>query len=267
MKKILKLLMGMMLCVASLTACASQDAKTDQAEVTAPATDKSVIEAPQVEEPSVDDVKPSGISSQIQLIYDNRQSWKIDNLGPEPVLYGVTDLDGNGRLELISTLTEGSGMYSTNRYWEVSADYEALESCETNYSETESQVELGFSSVKTLEDGDARYYLFTDTLRDGAAHQYQFIIALSLSDGVIAQTPLATEELCDDGSGVVTTYTDWKNQPISQEEYDDIAKIYFKDAEQQTAQIQWILSDDVTDWESEGLLQQLDESYGGFLVE
>ena len=51
--------------------------------------------------------------SQLQLIADNTAVWMGDTeLIAEPFFYAVTDLDQNGRLEIIQSSCQGTGLYT-----------------------------------------------------------------------------------------------------------------------------------------------------------
>lgn len=65
------------------------------------------------------------IEDQLVTIWDARQTWRVLE-ETDGWCYAVTDLDGNGRLEILSSETHGTGNYTTLRAWEVSEDGASL---------------------------------------------------------------------------------------------------------------------------------------------
>ncbi|MBQ1580144.1 MAG: hypothetical protein IIZ86_03335, partial [Firmicutes bacterium] len=91
MKKYLSILLCLALC-ASMAACSSSQP------------------AEEPEEPAVS-AEPE---DQVKLIAENKDLWLVTDVNEADLYqYAVTDLDENGRLELIATITEGSGQFST----------------------------------------------------------------------------------------------------------------------------------------------------------
>ena len=89
-------------------------------------TTTTTAETTESEEPVV---YTADIDSQLQLIIDNFDMLNQaaeDNffvVGPK---FAVTDLNHNGRLELILSDNQGSGFFSYTRFYEVSDDYSSL---------------------------------------------------------------------------------------------------------------------------------------------
>ena len=65
------------------------------------------------------------VSNQIQIITDNFENGTLSS-SISDVLYTVTDLDQNGRLEIIWTFTEGSGKFTRNHTYEINEDYNGI---------------------------------------------------------------------------------------------------------------------------------------------
>ena len=59
--------------------------------------------------------------AQLDLIWESKDTWKVLDES-DGWCYAVTDLDGNGQLEILSSECHGSGHFITFRAWEVSED-------------------------------------------------------------------------------------------------------------------------------------------------
>ena len=65
------------------------------------------------------------VLEQIRLIYASKEYWERDS-STHMVMYAVTDLDHNGRLEIITAENYSSGNYTHLEIWEVDEDRSAL---------------------------------------------------------------------------------------------------------------------------------------------
>ena len=56
---------------------------------------------------------------QLKVILDNISMWSLSGESKEYDTYGyaITDLDGNGRLEIVTSHCDGTGLYSHNKYY------------------------------------------------------------------------------------------------------------------------------------------------------
>ncbi|MBO4290209.1 MAG: hypothetical protein J5865_08965, partial [Lachnospiraceae bacterium] len=121
MKKLLSILLCFIL-AAGLAACSGSQQEAEQPE-----------EQPETSADPADQVK---------LIAANRDLWLDTSQQADFVMYAVTDLDENGRLELIATITEGTGQFSSTRFWEVSGDYSKLEPVTYDLDGAQSEADL-----------------------------------------------------------------------------------------------------------------------------
>ena len=70
------------------------------------------------------------------LIERSRNVWEPD-LEYETWFSAITDLDHNGRLELLLASLQGSGLYTWVNVWEVNENYSGLTLCPDNTGEGE----------------------------------------------------------------------------------------------------------------------------------
>jgi len=164
MKKILSI--GLCLALAfSLAACSPQQ------------------EEPQEEPETAVSAEPE---AQVKLIAENKDLWMItDAETADQAQYAVTDIDENGRLELIATSTEGSGQFSKSRFWEVSEDFTQLQPLEYEYGESHSEPDLGWCDSFRCYKGDVgNCVVAMDEMRNGYSESYYTQDFLVLRDGL-----------------------------------------------------------------------------------
>jgi hypothetical protein len=177
------------------------------------------------QENSVSDSAETTIyDKQLQLIANQASVWIGDTESvAEPFFYAVTDLDQNGRLEIIQSSCQGTGLYTYTNLWEVDANGTELIPCQLSIAEGDSQPDIIADPeiVYYDETGDCYFYIFRDEIRNGAAEHYQSQIALSLQDGVVTTTLLSQMSTIytSGGANVVITYMDADGNTIDEDIY------------------------------------------------
>lgn len=207
-------------------------------------------------------------ATQIQIICDKAEVWKVieemDGWG-----YAVTDLDGNGRLEIISSECHGTGLFTTNRIWEVNEAMDGLNLCEKE--EMVSEADMCYvEAVPAYYDAEENrtYFVFRDDTRNGAAEHYQNTRALSLKENRLEDIILSGKsEIYEDATKSTITYYDSDGNEISEDEYGKIIDSYFKDFEKKEAHFKWITSVYVEDITNEELYDLLMDSYTSFKIQ
>ena len=220
--------------------------------------------------------KVADVEKQLKLIADNAELW----LFREPVgfeWYAVTDLDGNGRLEIARCeASVGTGLYSWSRFYEVNEAKDGLYECTLPYAEGDSQPDLvDEGAVCYLSDG-VYYYVVYDNLRNGYAEWYCVKSALSLKDGKISDRHLDSLSYYNDydlekeEDHVTYTYSDAEGNAVtagSEEELSALFKEtdkYFPNAEKYEATFGWVNAGDGELPDYDGLTALLRESYAVF---
>lgn len=165
-----------------------------------------------------------GITAQIALIVSEKDLWLQGmDYANDVVGFTITDMDSNGRLELVASNCGGTGHYTHSRFFEVSETYDGLTLCETNFQEGDSRPDIMDNGgvVVVYEDAQGiRYYLFEDMLHDVADYYYT-TYSVSLQNGTISGTPLAINRVSyGEGEGSPAyTYMTGAGELISKEEY------------------------------------------------
>lgn len=219
----------------------------------------------QVTEPEVSTAPdPSSYQEQIKLLMSQVDTWKVLSEEAETYYYAVTDLDRNGRLEIVAASTQGTGFYTYGTVHEVSADFTDVHECMTPCKQDEDLPEIIMDSTPAAYDQDSGCYdyLFTNDTRNGAAESYQSIVALRLQDGVVTCTTLANsydhwidagqeehEYAVPSGDGFMQ---------VSAEQYDAVMSDYQSERQGFTANFQWFTFEDAVD---EGVLTSSWETF------
>ncbi len=233
-------------------------------------------DASQDEEVDSTQVDPQSTQAQLELIADNVDQWALPmDYANEVYEYAVTDLDGNGRLEIIAANMGGTGIYTYSNFYEVNETYDGITLCERDVMEGESQADIGTGAVQAYYDSETgtTYYVFEDYLKNGAAEHYEVQIAISLADGKISEETLAIRsEIYDVEKGLTISCQDADGTEITEDEFEAIADTVFAGLEKREVQFGWCVyqgSDGVERFrglDREEMLGVLTESYEGFVA-
>jgi len=185
----------------------------------------------------------------VRRMADNIDTWIIDislyKDNPATTFnYCITDLDQNGRLEMLTTV--GYSNVTDIKCYEVNEDLNGLVLVE-NVTDTGSHAD-----VNDLNDGtcykDAEtgriYYMYMDERSEqddstGAVNKYSSKIALSLFEGKLYQECLATKGIIRTSGEAEIVYTDGAGNVITEEEYNNAVETRFGAMEKKTATMKW----------------------------
>ncbi len=257
MKKFLSLTVAVLIFVAQV-GCGNSPANSNDANENASSSNTNL----QIEN------KNDTIAKQIKLIADNFDSWKLsDKIGLGA--YAVTDIDNNGRLEIISSYCNGTGLYSNNNVWQINKNMDGLEKCNQNINEEDSQPDLiSYDNLDAYYDSQKNIYylILQDMSRNGMAEYYENKRAWSLQDNEIKQNYLAhkTTVYTDDEDNAQITCKDANDNPITQEEYKNIADKIYSGLKKLSVKINWVNTQDLTD--KDKLYDALYDSYKNFSI-
>lgn len=192
-----------------------------------------------------DIVKLDPIEKQLSLIKDNVSMWK-DSDGYERFQYAVTDLDHNGRLEIIAASCQGTGLYTYSNYYEVNETMDALNKVTTNYEEGDSEPDIIVDRAKVYYDASNNeyHYIFTDLCKNGAAEYYESVNDVVLKEGKLTRSVLATKATIYENEKATITCKDSNENSITEEEYENVAEKTFGNLTSKTISLSWIEGDD-----------------------
>ncbi len=177
------------------------------------------------------------------LLY-NRAAWEKDYYADWG--YTFTDLDRNGRLEVITASLQGSGLYTYAEVLELSADGTVLELREpVNAGEGFSWPDIITDSLPGWRDPASGRctYVCEDIVRDGAAHYLFSKVSISLHDGLLELTPIAfrDEAYTEIGGTPTVSCSDAAGNPISEEDYAAAAERLFAGWEPIRLDLDWTM--------------------------
>ena len=224
----------------SLCACGSIS-KVDE-----PAT-PAASEEPPAEKSATDPMKPaSDYSAQLALLAASKERWEEITWFPSSFSFAVTDLDQNGRLELILTECAGSAAYSRSFVIEVTEDLTDTSLCaigDKNLGGDFSVSDLSFITETTAyynsEENMYTYAAFNVT-QGGVTWNSNTEMAIWLKDGAVNELVIAeySYEAYEDGR-TLEKYYDMTGNEITAAEYETAVEDYFADCEKMTATFSW----------------------------
>ncbi len=199
----------------------------------------------------IDFVGKSDVDSQIKLIANSLNNC-INDMEYHLDIYGfcVTDLNYNGRLELIVATNGGTGNRTNSYIYEVSDDFSSLTNCDIDFvgykygdkfdDKSNADIILYEELAHYFKDNQ-HFYVLEDEGRYGYAEQYNHKIAISLEETTFTEKTLASDIRLYTISATEpnTIITDYNGNYISEEEYQNIADKYFEGYNKNTVKLFW----------------------------
>lgn len=214
--------------------------------------------------------KAKTLDDQITLISQQSDMWLYKDY--IELYCAVTDLDHNGRLELIvSTGLQGSGGHTISWYYQVSMDGSGLYRVheEGNDSDIVDEIKTAFVEPET----GTHYYCVSDYVSYGAGSRYIWYGAMALKDGLITKRTYAggectwnkkkTEEVWH-----YSCYRDGKEEKIKGKkvDIDSLAEDFFDGFDKKKVNISWVYIDGEKKYSKQKLRKMLAKSYKEFQV-
>lgn len=156
--------------------------------------------------------------------------------------YAITDLDGNGRCEVIAASLQGTGLYTYADFYEINESYSGLEKCRFDVPEGFSQADIMTDTCQCYYDPqtDTRYYIISDILRFGAAGYCYTTYAVSLKNGEVREDAIAFEGVeMSEGAEPVHSYFDAAGNETTKEYYDSAAAEFGREMEMSFYKFNW----------------------------
>ena len=183
--------------------------------------------------------------TQLQILEANRSAWEFRDPYESPWFYTFTDLDLNGRLEVIAASTQGSGVFTYVNFYEVRADGSGIDNLYHANVEIEGPndwPEIVLDRLQCYYDAAAGryYYPCEGVTHDGYAHQYYSWQALCLKDGVADWELIASKNVDWDENGSDTTECrDAQGNVISPQDYDSAVERRFAGLQKMELTLNW----------------------------
>ncbi len=198
---------------------------------------------------------------QLMLFAYNKDMWK-GSYGSWTSLYVITDLDRNGRLELIiSDAIPASSYFSyTSGIFEVNETYDGL----VKVAELESLGLRDTISTNVYYDDIQQkfYYIFSgridEEFNDGDWYYEYFISSISLWNGEISQNTLGEKTKF---SGGTWTYSNKEGEIISEEEYLNLETVEYGHLNKATVEFVWNDFEKIEDLSGWELVEELRDTF------
>ena len=152
-------------------------------------------------ETDVSDTEVIAVDEQIDIIWDNAAMWLADS---EAAMYAVTDLDGNGRLEILSSVP-GNDVDAENSIYEVN---EAGSGLMKHTLESNLHPIPAISCVNEMDrfksEDSILYYFVAPSESEG--NTYKLHVSFSIGDGS-SELTFVGEEIMSEGENGKSTET------------------------------------------------------------
>lgn len=180
-----------------ITGCSQKSSQENLS--TTPPAEQPTLEADSATDPGLPadstesitaEEEPLSVHHQLQVIADQAKKWY-----PSNEYYAVTDLDQNGRLEIIaSTGSQGSGHFTYSKFYQVDETGTTLQKCKTDAKDGDSQNDIvdNLSTAYYDQKTGEYHYITGDFATAGAATGfYTDISAMTLKENRIKSKILA----------------------------------------------------------------------------
>ena len=178
------------------------------------------------------------------ILENSRALWGGEDVYYDTWYYTFTDLDNNGRMEVVTASTQGSGIFTYASVWEISPEYTGVSRCPDREDEefaTWPEIVVNTILYYTDPASGQRWYVCENLTRDGAARYYNSWDAFSLQNGRIEYRTLATKstEYTSAEGDVSIACRDAAGNPISAQDYDTAAARAFAGWPASTLSFDW----------------------------
>lgn len=182
------------------------------------------------------------IEEQLNLILDNKDLWYKDT-ETDIFNYAVTDLDQNGRLEIIASIYQGTGIYTYTTIYEVNETLDSLQICKNDEAkEYDSQADIIQDKLTVFYDNKENiyHYVLKDLIKNGAAEYYENKRDFYLQNGKINEKYLAYKNTIYLNGDPNISCNEKDGISITEEEYNNYENNCFKNFEKMNANVNWL---------------------------
>lgn len=183
------------------------------------------------------------VSEQQSFLLLLQDEWKRTDSYGFPWYYSFNDLDRNGRLEVLTSTLQGTGLYTYFDLYEINADFTGIDHIVFPSEEGGSLPDLTVDSCPCYHDKetDSYWYVFDDSIRNGAAELWNTRSALCLKDGALSSQVISSCYLVQTNGGTETrtTYYDAEGAEITEEDYLRAEKRLFKGMDKAEVSLVW----------------------------
>lgn len=184
-------------------------------------------------------ISQESLEQQLQLLLSCSDLWEYTPSSSEICSYCVTDLDRNGRIEIIMSSFSNSGYNSYTECMEVNEKLDGLDNCLT--SDLVSDIMLD-ETLACYSDSKVFCYATMDTAQTIWQETVQTRYSMKLEKGKLTEEKLAsvsnTSSLTP--SDIESAFTDAHGNPISQTDYEMIYDTQYSGWKKTEVELGWI---------------------------
>lgn len=257
MKKLLSMVLLLAL-VLSLVGCKDQNMDIDIK------NESSEIEEEKLDETVNEEASTDTYAEQIQLFVAEKDVWLSEDFGPYGVSVAVYDLDGDGVLELMTTVVQGTGLYALNNFYQADLENGCLVELEQGPEELLEYGGVGLELASYgyeqrnnvyIDENGRMMYSAVDYGRAGMAFSSCAEGVYYLENGVVMSQLIRsyTTDYTENEDGVITYYVSEKEEPVTKEEWEAQYTNFTADKEVKKVNIGWkdFLQDEMLEFSSE----------------
>ena len=163
--------------------------------------------------------------------------------------YAVTDLDHNGKLELLAASQHQADRSTTLRIWELNENMDALNECAIPLDEDESFPDILAENADTYYNSGTGVwsYLFYDNILLSEHDAYTAKCAVTLRDGTLRYESYAFQSVSEEKGVRTISYFDLNGKEITPEEYNAVGQTTFAGTLMSSTNFGWFRYEDATD--------------------
>ena len=163
--------------------------------------------------------------------------------------YAITDLDHNGRVEVLVASQHQADRSTTVKLWELSEKMDSLVECSTKLEEGESFPDILSDNADTYYDPatGAWSYLFYDNILLSENEGYTNKCAVTLKDGSLSYQPLAIEHILVQNGQRTVSYMDPEGRTIEAEAFNNAGQQLFFGMDKVSSNFGWFRYEDAVD--------------------
>ena len=215
-------------------------------------------------------------ADQVKLIVENRDMWDPGEMDLDVIGYMVTDLDDNGRLEILVSQFGGTGQYTYTDVFEVNEAKDGLAICPHLWDEHQPEMDvMMWSRTNMYTNGmeGVNWYVFQDHTKDRGQLASISTAALSLERGEMHIKYISSVDTnYDDMGRPFDTFRNGDGAVISYDDYQALQENPFPRYEKKEVAFPWLMyyRDTFGNWKSkspEDLQTMLMDTYLNFTGE
>ena len=198
-------------------------------------------------------------NGQLELIASKKDEWALEDSGSTVYRYMISDLDGNGRLEITRASMDPDSLDTAFRIYEVNEAGTDLAECQVPEGRPLPDIIVDSVGVFHDEENDLYHYLFTDYARSGEGKQTDSLYSLTLENGTVTAELISsmTAAYNEAGDSTDISYQDDQGNTITEEEYNSRISSYTSSLIAGYLQLNWFGHDDLNSSDTEVITQVL----------